>query len=260
VRAQAEEWGIGLAVGAAAALLADDLGLHGVVSYWGPRAPVVILASVLGAFLWRTRLRRLVAASALAVGVLWLVVAFTPLTRVLAHGLVRRDELREADAIVVLASSIQKDGELTAVAMSRLLHGLELVGARRSRRLVITRIEPPFPSYEGAVRALLAGFKLETALFVLGPVHNTRDEAAAVKRLFDERGLERLILVTSPTHTRRAAAAFEKKGLVVMASPSVETWFDLQSLDTTDDRLRGFSSVVHERLGLLVYRRRGDLR
>lgn len=220
---------------------------------------MVIGISVLGALLWRPRLRRLVAASALAVGVLWLAVAFTPLTRVLADGLVRRDSLREADAIVVLASSIQKDGELSAVAMSRLVHGLELVGAGRSRRLVITRLEPPWPSYVSAVRGLLGSFNLETELVVLGPVHDTRDEATAVKRLFEERGLETLILVTSPTHTRRAAAAFEKNGLVVMASPSVETWFDLQTLDTADDRLRGFSSVMHERLGLLLYRLRGDL-
>ena len=45
----------------------------------------------------------------------------------------------------------------------------------------------------------------------------------------------------------------------MIASPSVETHFDLQSLDTADDRLRGFGAVVHERIGLLVYRLRGDI-
>jgi uncharacterized SAM-binding protein YcdF (DUF218 family) len=67
----------------------------------------------------------------------------------------------------------------------------------------------------------------------------------------------RVLAVTSPTHSRRAAAALEKEGLVVMAAPSIETRFDLERLNWPGDRREAFAAIAHERLGLVVYRRRG---
>ncbi len=251
---------VGLAVGAVAGLLVDELSLPGaVLSYWGPGAPVVAATAVLFALLWATRLRLGVALAAASLGVLWLTVAFTPLTPWMARGLVRRDALRPADAVVVLASSIQKDGELTAPSMSRLIHGLELVSEGHAKHLLLTEIRPPSRSYAEPARQLMKSLRVEAELLTVGPVYNTRDEAVLVKRLFAERGFTTLILVTSPTHTRRAAATFEKQGLTVLCSPSVETRFDLETFETSDDRLRGFSSILHERLGLLLYWWRGDL-
>ena len=253
------DFAVGLAVGGASGLLADSLGLHSVLSYWGPRAPVVAVSAAFFALLWLTRLRPLLAGGAAALGLLWMIVAFTPLTPWLVQGLVRRDALRPADAVVVLASSLQKDGDLTPTSMSRLLHGLELLSQGQAPRLVLTEIGPPARSYAPPARKLLQAFRIDAELLIVGPVYNTRDEAALVKRLFAERGLTTLVLVTSPTHTRRAAATFEKQGLTVLCSPSTETWFDLETFDDPDDRLLAFSSALHERLGLLLYRWRGDL-
>jgi uncharacterized SAM-binding protein YcdF (DUF218 family) len=192
-------------------------------------------------------------------GLVWLVVAFTPVTSWMAQGLVRRDPPGEADAIVVLASNIQKDGELTAVALSRLVHGLELLAEGRAPRLVLTEIKPPARSYAEPARALMASLRVPGELIAVGPVRDTRDEALAVKRLFAERGFKSLILVTSPTHTRRAALAFERQGLVVLSSPAVETLYDLEILDHADDRIRAFGHLLHERLGLWLYAVRGDI-
>ena len=250
----------GLAVGAATALLFDSLGLYAAVSYWGPQAPVVVVVTVLFGGLWSTRVRPVLGLSAAGLGLLWLVVAFTPLVPWLAQGLVRRDALRPAEAVVVLASNIQRDGELTEASMSRLLHALELVSQGHARRLVLTEMRPPSRSYAEPARELMQALRIDAELLTVGPVSNTRDEAALVKRLCAERGYTSLILVTSPTHSRRAAATFERQGLTVLSSPSVETRFDLETLDSVDDRLRGFPSVLHERLGLLLYRLRGDIR
>lgn len=252
-------WIEGLAIGAVIGFAADSLGLQSAVSYWGPRAPVIAAIAVLAALLWPTRLRALVALAAASLGVLWLAVALTPLTSWMAQGLVRRDALREVDAVVVLASNIQKDGELTAAALSRLVHGLELVADGRAPRLVLTEMSPPARSYAEPARALMGALRLEGELVAVGPVRDTRDEARAVARLFTERGLKSLILVTSPTHTRRAALAFERQGLTVVASPAVETLFDLETLDDADDRLHAFGHVLHERLGLWLYAIRGDI-
>jgi uncharacterized SAM-binding protein YcdF (DUF218 family) len=91
----------------------------------------------------------------------------------------------------------------------------------------------------------------------LSRITNTHDEAVAMARLGRARGIKRVLAVTSPTHTRRAAAALEKQGLVVISVPAIETNFDLETLRFPADRRRGFSPVAHERLGLVVYRRRG---
>ena len=148
---------MGLAVGGASGLLADSLGLHSAVSYWGPRAPVVAALALLFALLWSTRLRPVLAAGAAGLGALWLAVAFTPLTPWLARGLVRRDALRPADAVVVLASSLQKDGDLTPTSMSRLVHALELLGQGQAPRLVLTEIGPPVAVLRGARAKAHAG-------------------------------------------------------------------------------------------------------
>jgi uncharacterized SAM-binding protein YcdF (DUF218 family) len=66
-----------------------------------------------------------------------------------------------------------------------------------------------------------------------------------------------VLAVTSPSHTRRAAATLEKQGLVAVSVPAVETSFDLETLDRPGDRRRAFAPLAHERIGLVVYRRRG---
>jgi uncharacterized SAM-binding protein YcdF (DUF218 family) len=95
---------------------------------------------------------------------------------------------------------------------------------------------------------------------VLGPVRNTHDEALATLDYFRSHGLNRLIVTSSPTHTFRAAALFEGQGLEVMATPAIETRFDLQTLDRAEERLASFGSIIHERLGIFVYRKRGWIR
>ena len=75
-----------------------------------------------------------------------------------------------------------------------------------------------------------------------------------------KRGLKRIIVATSPTHTFRGAALLEAQGLEVMAAPARETRFDLENLDKSEERLFAFGTIIHERLGIWVYRRRGWIR
>ena len=94
----------------------------------------------------------------------------------------------------------------------------------------------------------------------MGPVTSTRDEAVLLGRLFRERGLHTLIVVTSPVHSRRACLTIEHEGIDVVSSPSIETRYDLETLDRPGERLMAFGAVAHERLGLAVYRWRGWIR
>lgn len=249
--------GNGLAVGSTAALLARDLDLPTLVSYWGNRSPLVVAVAIVLALLWTTRLRALIAAATAGLALIWLAVVSTPLTIWMAKDLPRRDVLAAADAVFVLGSRIQDDGEVTTSAMSRLVHALELLGQDKAPRLVLSELPPPYAAYAPVARTLMAHLGLKHELLTVGPVRSTREEALLVAKLFGERGMRRVLLVTSPTHSRRAAAAFEREGLEVVSSPATETRFDLERLSEPDERLFAFGTLLHERVGIQVYRWRG---
>jgi uncharacterized SAM-binding protein YcdF (DUF218 family) len=234
-----------------------DLNLPSLVSLFGDRSYLLLVVTVAWALLWLTPLRRLVAAGTLLLAALWLVVCFTPLTSRLAEGLVRRDAVENADAVFVFASRIQEDGDPTTDAMSRLIKGVELMAEGRAPWLVVSELPPPAGPYAPLARAWLKSFAGRGEVLQIGQIYNTHDEAVALAQLGRERGIYRVLAVTSPTHTRRAAAALEKQGLVAIAVPAVETNFDLETLRLPGDRRRAFSAIAHERLGLVVYRRRG---
>ena len=249
--------GVGLAAGGLAGLIVADLNLPSLVSYFGDRTYLVPPAAALGALLWISPLRRLAGAAVALLALLWLAVGFTPLTSWLAEGLVRRDPVEAADAVYVFASRVQEDGDPTTDAMSRLLTGVELVAAGRAPRLLVSEIAPPSGPYAPLARAWVAELAPRGEVVAVGRIVNTRDEAVAVARLCRERGWRRVLAVTSPTHTRRAAATLEKEGLVVIAVPSVETRFDLERLHWPGDRREAFGAIAHERVGLVYYRRKG---
>lgn len=247
---------MGLAVGALAGSLARDLDFVGALSFWGDTAMSVVVGAVAGALLWRTPLRPVFAALTVGLGLLWSVVAFTPVSGRLAAGLIRSDAIAPADAVLVLGSRLQSDGDFTPQAEARLLRGLELMAQGHAPRLILTE-QPKSALYETSARRLMKDLRLEGELLAVGPTSNTHDEAVAAASLCSSRGWSRLLVVTSPTHTGRACSTIERQGIAVVCVPAVETRFDLERQDRPLDRLALFAQVLHERLGIWVYRRRG---
>ncbi len=246
--------------GALAGFLVTQLNLLTLVSWSPPRPIVIVLMTIAGAAVWKRRvLRKLLTTATATLVLLWLVVAFTPVTSHLVPPLVRDEEPVAADAVFVLASGLQKDGELSTSAMSRLLHGLALVSQGYAPRLIVTELPAPYPSYTAAASKLMRSLGLEYEIVTLRPVRSTHDEAVLVGKLFREQGYERILVVTSPTHTRRAIAVLEAEGVRVVASASTETHFDTGTLHNIDDRVRAFPYLIHEYAGLLYYRLRGWL-
>jgi uncharacterized SAM-binding protein YcdF (DUF218 family) len=247
----------GLAAGGLAGFLAIDLGLPALVSWWKDWTYLVVAAAFIGAVVWLTPLRRLGVLSVGLLAALWLVVAFTPLTTWMADGLVRRDPLQAGDAAFVFGAFVQPDGDPNSKSMARLLRAVELVADGRARYLVVSEISPPAGPLAPVARDWVGRFAPSAEVLTVGQIFNTHDEAVAVKALFEERGWTRVLAVTSPTHTRRAAAALEAQGLEVVAVPAIETEFDLEGLGFPADRRAAFGALAHEWLGLYVYRRRG---
>ena len=249
----------GAALGALLGFLAVQLSLASLISYPGDTAFLVVAGAIAGALLWPTRLGSVLGALTAALAVVWLLVAFGPVSAWLADGLPRRDPPRKGDAVFVLSSRMQRDGEPTTEALSRLLHGVGLVAQGQAPRLILSE-QPNMRPYAPVAREWLRTLKIEGELLTVGPVASTRDEAKLVAEMFRLRGWRTVLVVTAPTHSRRAALAFEREGLEVVSSPSVETRFDLETLDRPGERLMAFGALIHERLGLLWYRWKGWLR
>ena len=263
MEARASIWvrtGVGLASGLCCGFVAKELGLRSVVSYWGSQGPMIVGAALLGALLWQTRLRVLAIATTALFVLAWAVVSFSPLTMTLARPLTRNDTPRNADAIFVLSSNVQPDDEPTPTALSRATRGLELLGQGLAPRLYFSELGPPAGSYTAYVRqsASRMGVPHSDAISAVGLVGDTHDEAVKLAALFQREGWHRLLLVTSPTHSRRAAATFEHAGVPeVISVPAVETLVDIERLRFSDDRAASFGMIVHEWVGLWVYRLRG---
>jgi uncharacterized SAM-binding protein YcdF (DUF218 family) len=115
-------------------------------------------------------------------------------------------------------------------------------------------------AYAPIARGLMKKLGIRGDLLTVGPALNTRGEAQLVAELHRQNGWRSVLLVTSPLHSRRAALAFESAGLEVISSPSWEPRYDLETLDRPGERLQAFGSLLHERVGLWWYRRRGFIR
>jgi uncharacterized SAM-binding protein YcdF (DUF218 family) len=240
-------------------VLLDQLGILWLVPKLRGREWIVAPVALVGALLGVTKLNRLIHGLAGLVLGLWLAVVFTPVSGALARPLKIESAPAKADAVVVLSSRVQPDGDLTTHAETRLLRGLELVEAKYAPRLILTELPPPGPSYRDAAREMAKRLGITAEIESVGPVGDTHDEAVAVAALAKEKGWKRILLVTSPTHSQRAAGTFRKAGLEVISTPSRETGYDLEKPVQPGDRLRAFTDALRERVGIQVYRSRGWL-
>ena len=245
----------GVAVGALAGFLVRDLDLPALVSYDHSREPLVLAAALLGSALAAAGLRLLLIGTTAALAVLWCVVAFSPLSAWLSQGLARTEKVEPADAVFVSVSSLRPGADGPAEVRNRIFHGILLLARGQAPALVVC--ESDETQGPAIARELIEAAGVKAKLEVLPRAENTRAEALAVADLARKRNFKLVLLVTSPIHSRRASAALEKEGVTVVSSPSEETRFNLDTLDTWSDRLAAFGSVMHERLGLWVYAWRG---
>ena len=138
---------------------------------------------------------------------------------------------------------------------------LELFEHNKTRRLIFTNGIMPWgpaaqPEGEFLVeRAKEAGVP-DSALFLLGPVENTHDEALVVASALPQGDTIRL--VTSAFHMRRAKLLFERQGLVVIPFPvdfglEEEGDLTLMSFLPTAKSLAMAEIALREWLGYWVY-------
>ena len=188
----------------------------------------------------------------------------TPLMSRLTKSWVRADSIPAGglDAIVVPGSSLTSSGTLSVIGSDRVLSGLELVRRGVAPLIVTTRVEccggdGSFTSDADQRRLItLAGLEKHW-LLVGGDLHSTRDEALAVDRRLRALGARKIAVVTSPLHTRRACATYERDGMIITCVPSLERGDQTRAPAGAQNRLTAFRTYLYERLGWWQYRRRG---
>ncbi|WP_414656353.1 YdcF family protein [Deinococcus sp. VB343] len=240
----------GLALGAALGIAATFLG--------EVRATPGLLLGLLGVGALAGLFRPLRLGLTAGMGAAALLTAFCLLTPVLRgplSALIVSQPPVKADAIVVLGGGVRCGTDaLSGSSFSRLMRGLELWQAGYAPILTVSEQSgligekdcPKISVLQNAQIAALYG-KNEPPTLTLSNVTTTRDEAARVRDFARERGWQRVLLVTSPWHSRRAQALFRGYGVTAVSVPSQETGFDL-TLPTPGDRLAALRVMLYEGL------------
>jgi uncharacterized SAM-binding protein YcdF (DUF218 family) len=165
-------------------------------------------------------------------------------------------QLARADAIVVLAHSVDLGGHLTNQSMRRALGGIRLYKQGLAPLLVFSGVARGGRPLEAEARVNLA-----QELGVPGPAvmaaptaHTTREEAVRARALLWPIGARRILLVTDWEHMQRARGLFEHVGFEVFPAPVSAP----SRVSTPEDRLHLARAMAQE-LAAQVYNRVVDL-
>jgi uncharacterized SAM-binding protein YcdF (DUF218 family) len=213
---------------------------------------------------------------------IWLVMTLfscTPATALLLRTLedkfppVTISELQPADMIVCLGGSAEPSlKEPTRVnfnsSVDRVNTALALLAQKKAPVMVVTggsykKNGQTFSEADAAVAFLKNNLGVPLNILSLGICADTHDEALKIAALSKEKGLQRILLVTSATHMPRAMAAFKLAGVNASAVPcdyisSFNSVVDISWLHLPKtNSLQGFATWIHEIIGTWVYRWRG---
>lgn len=236
--------------------------------------PLLVVFAIGVAWLWRRPQSKWLRASAVAVMVgYWLVtttLGARMLTFALSHEMPRimtRDEGRGAQAVVVLGGGAvtarvgtETGGALTGSSLLRALEAArvrEIIGAP----IVIASGGTPRPDRDVRPESeilrdtLVQAGVAPSAILEESQSKTTREQALAVASLLRDRHVERLVLVTSPTHMRRSMAVFRAVGLDPVASvapirsevsmPPPPLLPNSESLSQSDDAVYEYAALAY---------------
>ncbi|MBN2477625.1 MAG: YdcF family protein [Pirellulales bacterium] len=245
------------------------------IVFWLQPFPLLGLLLVLGLVnLWRKRelsRRRLLLVTIPLVG---LVVLFMPASGYLAQGTLEwlyppQDAPAEGfQAIVVLAGYVRPpddvlpQAELGHSTLDRCLHAARVYARSGPCPIVVTggKVDPhtPGPPAAHTMRDfLLTQGVAPSDLLVEDRSRTTYENATETKKLLAERGIDRIVLVTTATHMFRADRCFRVQGFEVTPSGCTyeSTHFDWSVFSflphpSAADKVQ---QAVHEWLGILWY-------
>jgi uncharacterized SAM-binding protein YcdF (DUF218 family) len=235
-------------LGAISVILNPDLSL-----LW-----LLVIAALCVALSFAPVTRRVLAVISSVVAVTLLICLFTPILRPLEASLDVTELPTRADVIVALGGGMRCGaGDLESASLARVVKAVELWRAGYAPTITLSDTQGIWtgcPSLEDIARDTVQRLTPGTSprLEVLPDVRNTRDEAEAVARLARTRGWNRILIVTSPSHSRRARDTFRQLKLNAFVVASSEPRFDTE-LRLPFDRLLALPALAREVAGLVKY-------
>jgi uncharacterized SAM-binding protein YcdF (DUF218 family) len=192
------------------------------------------------------------------------------------------DPVPQADVIVVLGGGTEsqqfpRPTVETNSAGDRVLYAAELYKQGKAPHILLSggnitwyNSRSTTPAYEMARLLELTGVPDE-AMWMQPESQNTREDALYSSRMLQEKGVSRVLLVTSAQHMPRSVALFKHEGIEVIPAPVDYTitqtgWDGLFSPDPQTllvnlmpnvGSLSLNSSILKEYIGMWVYRLRG---
>lgn len=178
----------------------------------------------------------------------------------------------QVDAVVVLgggaATYRTSDGEVATLTRSsalRALEGVRLYKLLDSEWVVVSGgpgRESVLPESLPLQQALVEHGVPEDRILLESGSNDTRDQALLLKPVFEAREIDSFVLVTSPSHVRRADLTFRKVGLEGLTSPApAESLGDPSRSEAawkpTLDGLQRSTVAAREVLALVYYWMRG---
>jgi uncharacterized SAM-binding protein YcdF (DUF218 family) len=249
----------GAAFGALLWLECIALGLPNIL-YGSAGYELLPMAALAGAIVGLTPMHRLLAIPVVALALVLVVIAYTPIMRGPVRALTRSDSIgaRPIHAVVVLSGGVTHDGHLKSQATDRLLTGLALIRRGVANTLIVSRERDG--AGEVAVTSdadqqrLAALLERPVRLLIVDSVFSTRDEAVRMRALGRPLDITSVAVVTSPIHTFRACAVFEKVSFTVTCVPSESRKLALGALRGPSDRVLAFQLWLYEMVALAKYR------
>ncbi|MCP4468162.1 MAG: YdcF family protein [Halieaceae bacterium] len=235
-----------------------------------------LLLGFLGMLVWRLGLRRTGATTVFG-SLLWLYVCSTASFSYMLIGKLEENypsrpmsEIPRADAIVLLGGALRGDSAMGILPdlnqyADRLVHAVALYKAGKADYILVTGGSAPGARSEARLmQDVLAVMGVPpSALILEEQSKNTHDNAVNSATILHKRGMQRILLVSSAFHMRRADTLFKRQGLDVIPAPT-----DYQQVLITSTLPAGIPGVknlyrtteaLHEIVGYEVYRMRGWL-
>ncbi|MBI2298334.1 MAG: YdcF family protein [Armatimonadetes bacterium] len=208
------------------------------------------------------RWRRIAWGGAGLIAGLVLVTVLTPLPEKLLRRWVVDDGPAPSDLIVVLSGSTFRD-HLRVSTQDRWVYGLRLLHQGVAPRILFTGSRAERANrFDKLGPELMADIGLDTTPVVPFSARRTRRmtthlEAASLCDMAPPAGWGRVLVVTSPGHTRRARAAFRKAGIDARVTPCPSSFYDLGSHPASSERFHMVQELVYEAAACLSYRLHG---
>jgi uncharacterized SAM-binding protein YcdF (DUF218 family) len=200
--------------------------------------------------------RRFVTTAAL-LAVSYVLLFETPLVWIVAEPLRINETPQAADAIVVFAGGVGESGQAGGGYQERVKQAVDLYHKGFARHMVFSSgFVFAFPEAEVMRTLAMANGVPPEAITLESQAANTYENVAFVNDIARQRGWQRILLVSSPYHMRRAVLTWRRTApaINVIATPVPASQFYSHTRGASLEQIRG---IAQEYAAMALYRWRG---